>query len=205
MTDSELVQEAATSRKRRSPSAVKRVLAVIFWVHLVVALGSTGLYIWKARPLTVQVASVSWEYVLDVERYQVLDREGFAEERSEHAFDIKPQGQRHHHGSRAEPRYADWYTWKVWDWGHDRTLKTSGKSTADPHWPSEGEMKLNQGVSLGEQERVERRERYTVVFSQEGEQRFTYKPQSLAEFQRYTPGSEHRIRLQGSAVSVVTE
>lgn len=43
------------------------------------------------------VADASWERVVTVERYQVLDGEGFAEVRPAEAFDVQAHGQRHHH------------------------------------------------------------------------------------------------------------
>lgn len=43
------------------------------------------------------VADASWERVVAVERYQILDGEGFAETRPADAFDVQSQGQRHHH------------------------------------------------------------------------------------------------------------
>lgn len=47
--------------------------------------------------LPATVADASWERVVTVERWQILDGEGFAESRPAEAFDVSSQGQRHHH------------------------------------------------------------------------------------------------------------
>jgi len=49
---------------------------------------------WTQR---LQVEEVTWEHTVTVERRHAVDREGFAEDRPSDAFQVKAQGQRHHH------------------------------------------------------------------------------------------------------------
>jgi hypothetical protein len=46
------------------------------------------------------VAATKWEHIVTVERWQILSREGFAEQKPADAFDVRPNGQRVHHTDR---------------------------------------------------------------------------------------------------------
>lgn len=93
-----------------------------------------------------------------------------------------------------QPRYRDWYSWNVWDWGFNRDVVTSGSST-ETHWPLEGQTQLNVGLKIGEQERESARlEVYQVTMAGDGDT-FQYTPKSATEFQRFSTGSPHRIKV----------
>ncbi len=62
------------------------------------------------------VASLEWEHVVHVDRYQVMHREGFAEAQPAGAFNIKPAGKRHHHDDKVIDGYnTEHYTERVSD------------------------------------------------------------------------------------------
>lgn len=92
-----------------------------------------------------------------------------------------------------QPRYRTWYSWKVWDWGHDRTIRASGASL-DTRWPSEAELEPKRPLVDREQERSRREESYTVVFSDRKDQ-WTIRPKSESEFQRFSPGSRFKLKV----------
>lgn len=91
-----------------------------------------------------------------------------------------------------QPRYRTWYSWKVWEWGYNRTVRASG-SSMDTRWPADSEL---QPVSLapGEQERNRRQESYTVVFS-DSKDSWTIRPRSESSFHRFPPGSRFKLKV----------
>jgi hypothetical protein len=107
--------------------------------------------------------------------------------------------------TRQVPKYKDvsvtemWYSWNVWRWGHNRTVNETGNST-ETFWPADNKVRLNSGLSEGEQERTSRKASYNVVFIDEENEKYKYTPQSLTEFQQFKVGSTHRIKtnLAGS-------
>jgi DNA-directed RNA polymerase subunit RPC12/RpoP len=103
---------------------------------------------------------------------------------------------------RDEPVFRPWYTWDVWDWGFNRKIITSG-STIEVKWPSDEEIKLNEGCSptvsdqgIRELERANRESAYKVVFTEDKNHKIhNYTPKSLNDFQRFHVGSSHRLMV----------
>ncbi|QDE85005.1 hypothetical protein [Myxococcus xanthus] len=58
------------------------------------------------RTRTLQVKEVSWEHTVSVERYRLVDDEGFEEDRPEGALLVKAQGKRHHHDDQVLAGYT---------------------------------------------------------------------------------------------------
>ncbi|RJS17963.1 hypothetical protein DRW03_25720 [Corallococcus sp. H22C18031201] len=57
----------------------------------------------------LQVKEVSWEHLVDVERYRASEREGFAELRPANALQVKARGSRHHHDDQVLDGYETVY------------------------------------------------------------------------------------------------
>ncbi|MBZ4401426.1 hypothetical protein [Myxococcus sp. AS-1-15] len=53
----------------------------------------------------LQVQDVAWEHTVSVERYRLVDEEGFEEDRPEDALQVKAQGKRHHHDDQVLDGY----------------------------------------------------------------------------------------------------
>jgi hypothetical protein len=49
------------------------------------------------RDVVARVQSASWEHAISVERWQIVAREGFEDQKPEGAFEVKPAGERVHH------------------------------------------------------------------------------------------------------------
>jgi len=223
--------------------------------------------IFRTKVIDAQVAAVSWDRSVAVERYQVYRHEGWDPDLG--AFDVVDEGRKVHHydhvrvGSHQEsyqeqyqcgetcttvkgscyttprsctsnkngsatctggdrvcnpdtkscspkycnrtayrtvddyedqPRYRDWYSWKVWEWGHNRDVRASGTSTKT-HWPSDEQIRLGVGLGQGEQERISgRTEHYRVTLAY-NKDTYKYEPKSDAEFQHFTIGDRHKIKV----------
>ncbi len=100
---------------RRGPK-LRWVLLGVFSGTAMLCFGA-GLVAYLAhRPFRASVASLEWEHVEHVERYQVFHREGFAENRPAAAFNVKPAGKRHHHDDQVVDGYnTEYYTERVSD------------------------------------------------------------------------------------------
>ncbi|NBD13436.1 MULTISPECIES: hypothetical protein [Corallococcus] len=57
----------------------------------------------------LQVKEVAWEHTVTVERYHLVDHEGFAEDRPEGALQVRAQGRRHHHDDQVPDGYETVY------------------------------------------------------------------------------------------------
>ncbi len=66
---------------------------------------------------------------------------------------------------RDEPRYAERVRYRIWDWGYDRTPRTSGTSTDDVHWPEGGARPEAEPNGERERERREADYRVTLVYA----------------------------------------
>lgn len=93
-----------------------------------------------------------------------------------------------------QPRYQEWYSWRVWAWGHERSVGSSG-STLTVAWPSDEQVRLNAGLSEGEKEREQSREEHYHVFFDSKSDTFEYEPKSVDEFQRFSSGSSFRLKV----------
>ncbi|HEY3445337.1 MAG TPA: hypothetical protein VGK67_03190 [Myxococcales bacterium] len=101
---------------------------------------------------------------------------------------------------RSEPRYAEYFSWKAWEWKPNRVVKAAGAATTDLRWPADEE--INAGVRLeeGETERSAREACYRVDFvapGKDGDRSFPHVCATPEEFLRYPVGSPHRLRVQG--------
>lgn len=76
-----------------------------YWVLLVVGAAllsiAGGLYfLLRTRVVTAEVVERTWEHKVHVDRYMVVEGQGFDEQRPGTAFDIVPRGQRYHHTNK---------------------------------------------------------------------------------------------------------
>ena len=98
-----------------------------------------------------------------------------------------------------QPRYQDWYTWNVWDWGHDRVVAATG-ATTETRWPSEAELTPDH-LAYGEKERLGKKAvQYDILFTEcpsDGKgksESWILNPKTEDEFKRYPPASRWRIK-----------
>lgn len=103
---------------------------------------------------------------------------------------------------RYEPRYAEWYGWRAWEWALDHDVPREGQAVTVT-WPTAADVSLRLGD--GERERTRRDLRLQVHFVGDGEA-FEYEPKTEAEFTGFSVRSTHRIRKSAvGAVSAVDE
>jgi len=93
---------------------------------------------------------------------------------------------------RDEPRYQDWYSWNVWDWGHNRTIRTSGHNL-EPKWPTQEALTVP--LAQGERERHRREENYQIVFDTADRKVYHINPKSETEFKKYPLGRFVRLKV----------
>lgn len=83
------------------------------WVWMAVAsvvvlAGACSAYAWwagRAVDLPAVVAEHRWERAVDVERYAIVDQEGFAEDKPADALEVRALGTRHHHDEQVLDGY----------------------------------------------------------------------------------------------------
>lgn len=93
-----------------------------------------------------------------------------------------------------QPRYQQWYAWKVWEWTFNRKVGLSGNQTVGISWPPPEQIALRKGVGPGEDERVNgRKETFKVTL--QADETLTYEPKNEAEFVRFAPGSLRRVKV----------
>lgn len=102
---------------------------------------------------------------------------------------------------RSEPRYAEAFAWKVWDWAPQRTVTARGDTT-DVAWPDPSEVALGVGLAPGEQERERREARYHVVFRDDDGREFPWDAPDPDTFRRMAVGSAHRLAWRDDVLVV---
>jgi len=90
-----------------------------------------------------------------------------------------------------QPRYQDWYSWKVWEWGHNRFLTSSG-TTTEVTDPSESVLPT---LAQSEKERLLPPMTEYHVHLVGGKESIDYDPGSEVEFSRFNPRSSHSFRV----------
>jgi len=95
-----------------------------------------------------------------------------------------------------QPRYQDWYTWTIWEWGHQRDAHVAGTDLR-VRWPTDAELALGRGLKPKEDERLgPRTEKYTVNLTwDDGEKDYAYACPDEDDFKRFEVGSEHQVRV----------
>jgi hypothetical protein len=94
---------------------------------------------------------------------------------------------------RDEPKYAAWYSWKVWDWAFSRQIEKKG-TTLETSWPSEAEQKPDGGLAKGEKERVTKKSSYFATLDNDARS-YEVTIASLDDFAKFTPLSRHTVRI----------
>ncbi|MFO0549664.1 MAG: hypothetical protein U0271_14830 [Polyangiaceae bacterium] len=100
-----------------------------------------------------------------------------------------------------EPRYADWFTWKDWDWRADRTVEHNAEGFVLA-WPTEEEVHLGKGLAAGEKERGTRAARYEVELVDTAGARHPYHPRTADEYLKFEH-AQCRIRVFDSSDSIL--
>jgi hypothetical protein len=97
---------------------------------------------------------------------------------------------------RSEPRYAEAFSYKNWEWAHDRTERESGTDTTNLKWPAGART-----LADGEKERDKRRAKYVITLRYEDEH-LKFEVPSADRFAEFAVGSEHDIHRDRDAWSV---
>lgn len=267
------------------------------------ALGATAMTVggvtWNARrprDYDARVTAVTWERVIDVEKFAIRTREGFTDTMPGEAFDIVSVGQRvHHHEQvfdhneteyysvtvpdgyrtesytervscgqdctdvpercsekctsdnngfatcrtsctgggqrcttrycnesrtrqvaktrqeqrsrivakyRSEPRYAEGFSYKIWAWQPERTVRAAGASTTDVRWPDGGAVPDPGGPTPHEIERERRSDAYTVTVRYDDDQTVKFAVDSADEFSRFAVSSKHAVHLHRDVLTI---
>lgn len=93
------------------------------------------------------------------------------------------------------PVMRDWYTWSVWGWAPQRTIKATG-TTPEVAWPPDSEVALGKGLGKGEKERENRRGFYTLRLAEPSGVEHQIHPATLEEFQHQARSSTFLIRVE---------
>ena len=95
-----------------------------------------------------------------------------------------------------QPRYQDWYTWKVWDWGFNRDVRAQGNTT-EVFWPPPSQVRMNEGLAPGEKEReAGRAESFKITFySGDDKKTYDYAPTTEAEFKSFHHGERVKLKV----------
>lgn len=102
------------------------------------------------------------------------------------------------------PRYREWYSWKAWEWRHNRDVFETGHSL-DVIWPSEEKINLCGTCTEGEQERITKDDRYSVKFTdtKDKDDSWNYTPSGLTEFKTFPVGTKRRIKVTAGMVELL--
>jgi hypothetical protein len=96
------VAAQATREAEAQGARIKRGWTIALAAALALA-GVFGLWlVFRSRVLEAHVVQRAWEHTVVVERYQIVQRESFEENRPAEAFDIVAAGERHHHNDRVQ-------------------------------------------------------------------------------------------------------
>lgn len=95
---------------------------------------------------------------------------------------------------RDEPRYAEYVRFKIWDWGHQRTIPARGTSVTDLRWPEE-EARVGQDLAEGEKERESRSGTYKVTLSYDEDESVTVDV-TEGMFGAFPVGSSHQLVIK---------
>jgi hypothetical protein len=85
-----------------------------------------------------------------------------------------------------------WFRWKVWDWGHNRTVTRSGFNHATT-WPTESDLKAP--LADGEKERSSRQASYKVTFTDQADGDSHFVRPNEAGFLSYHLGDRHQLKV----------
>ena len=97
-----------------------------------------------------------------------------------------------------QPRYREYYSWKAWEWAHERDATVGGTFAKDVAWPTLDQHRIGLGLAPGQQERESGRdEAFDVTFFGDGDT-WTYRPQSVEEFAKLPVNSVHRIAVNNA-------
>lgn len=97
---------------------------------------------------------------------------------------------------RSEPRYAEAFSWRVWEWAHERTVSERGTDVAHLKWPA-GAQKL----TGGEQEREKRKSKYVVTLLY-GDDTLKFEVTDTVRLASFANGSDHAIHKEQDVWSV---
>jgi hypothetical protein len=93
---------------------------------------------------------------------------------------------------RQEPRFAEAFSYKNWEWKHDRNVPTQG-TDVNVRW---GEANVGKGLAEGEKEREQRTESFEVTLSYDGKE-LVIRPRSEDEFAKFAPQTKHTVHTEG--------
>lgn len=97
---------------------------------------------------------------------------------------------------RDETVYRSYYSWRRWEWRHNRDVKAVGLLGQDIRWPGDEEIALGKNIdrAQGEDEKTTADSFYLVRFAHKSDA-WDYKPKTLSEFQSFKLGDKKLIRV----------
>jgi hypothetical protein len=99
---------------------------------------------------------------------------------------------------RSEPRYAEGFTYKLWEWAPERSDKASG-ADATLYWPTGARL---MGLPPGEQERETRTAKYLVSLAYGDDATVTFEVVSAEQFATFAPGTSHEVHREPDVLLV---
>ncbi len=93
---------------------------------------------------------------------------------------------------RSEPRYAEGFSWKAWEWAHERTVTEKGTDVAKLAWPTTGARAVMDG---GEKEREKRKSTYVVSLTY-GDDTLKFAVPDEGAAAKFATGSAHEIHKE---------
>lgn len=84
---------------------------------------------------------------------------------------------------RDEPRFAPFFSWKLWQWVEDRRIARKGTSDP-PSWPEPTELTPKDKLGEGERERDRRDSTYAIVVSAHDQSPLDVRLEDLPAFER---------------------
>jgi hypothetical protein len=155
------------------------ILAVLGVLVMSATVGSCLYYVAQPPSWDATVSAVSWERTIEFERIELRSKQGTKEEIPPDAIDVKQKGR------------TGIFTYKVREWGPDRTLRASGADHNDIRWPAD--TVGSKGLERDPNEREARREKYFVTMSYYGDQKVRFVVGDEATFRKFPLGSKHVI------------
>lgn len=205
--------QSSTDKKKMSPIVlVLLVLGAMVICGLIIS-GISGLF--SKEELRGTVESVSWSYMVNIERYGPVQAEDWQTDIPADATNLSCEPRYHHdeteYVSGAEEVCGTPYTkdlgngyaevvqdcvyqvsepycsYDIMGWQNEDQVTSSG-SDMNPYWPD---------YSLSSDQRAtDQTETYTVVFSADSKQ-YEYSPSTYDEFSACEPGSEWNLTVNG--------
>ena len=203
------VKGAGKTSPENKPGKARKILPILLLALLACGGLFYALFLRPARAVTAQVSEVYWQTTVAVEEMQAVRYTDQTGSPPSEAYDVSSRTETtrvceettvdrgNGYAEVIEECYDEehtYYSYTLDEWVTVDTYSLEGRTLQ----PEYAQPPVQAGQRLGRQD-----VRFQVTFSADGES-WTYTPDSLAEFQRYRPGSRWQLQLNalGGIVSV---